>query len=172
MHPWSIQWTTRSFLFFIHVWLLHLLVVIKQARSLEKWYCQTAIIYFVLIFYHCLSYNLNKNQMYVISSFNKNLSCALNLRWKSLLFFSSYMWISVYVTFLCQTVIKFLQCRSSLSRSTFLIQTTNQNCGYKRSKRPRYLLWTLNSDIDFHDWCKSNQPEANFNWLLPSLISS
>jgi hypothetical protein len=43
MHPWSIQWTTRSFLFFIHVWLLHLLVVMKQARSLGKWCCQTAI---------------------------------------------------------------------------------------------------------------------------------
>ena len=166
MHPWSIQWTTLSFLFFIHVWLLHLLVVMKQARSLGKWCCQTGIVYFVLIFYHCLSYNLNKNRMCVISSFIKNLFCTLNLRWKSLL------WISVYVTFLCQTVIKFLQCRSTLSGSTFLTQTTNQNCGYKRSKRPRYLLWTLNSDIDFHDWCKSNQPEANFNWLLPSLISS
>jgi hypothetical protein len=86
---------------------------------LGKWCCQTAIVYFVLIFYHCLSYNLNKNRMCVISSFIKNLFCTLNLRWKSLL------WISVYVTFLCQTVIKFLQCRSTLSGSTFLTQTTN-----------------------------------------------
>ena len=141
-------WTTRSFLFFIHVWLLHLLVVMKKARSLGKWCCQTAIVYFVLIFYHCLSYNLNKNRMYVISSFIKNLFCTLNLRWKSLLFFSSYMWISVYVTFLCQTVIKFLQCRSTLTRSTFSMQTTNQNHRTKRSKHPRCLSQTPNFALD------------------------
>ena len=51
-------------LFCFYTWLLHRLIVMKQGRSLGKWCCQTAIVYFLLTFYHCLSYNLSKNKMY------------------------------------------------------------------------------------------------------------
>ena len=54
-----------------------------------------------------------------------------------------------------QTVIKFLQCRSTLTGSTTLTQTTNQNRRNKRSKRPKYLSRPPNSDIDFHDCAKT-----------------